>query len=137
MTYQEYFEEHPEYKTDEEKKKAWSDHCYEVQNEKMKVGEGATVYYWTDAEAYTIIKRTKYSMTLRKDKATLSPDFKPIFIPGGFCGTVINQDEQSYSYEEDPDGIVIIARWSKAKNGFYWKGLKVGSGRHKFYDYNF
>lgn len=102
-----------------------------------EVGDGATVCLWSDREAYTIIKRTAQSLTLQRDKATLSPDFKPEFIPGGFCGHCVNQNEQKYSYESDPEGKKITAWWSKKNNGFYWNGLHVIPGRHEFYDYNF
>ena len=103
----------------------------------VAVGDGMTVCYYTDRNAYTVIARTPCSLTLRRDKAILSPDFKPDFVVGGFAGTVVNQDEQSYTYEEDPDGRVIKAHWSKRKNGWYWDGLHLIAGRHEFYDYNF
>ena len=102
-----------------------------------KAGDGATLNYYTDSKAYTIIKRTAKTLTLQRDKATLNPDFKPDFIPGGFMGTVINQDEQSYTYEPDKNGAVIKAYWSDRKKGFYSDGLYVSAGRHEFYDYNF
>ncbi len=102
-----------------------------------KVGDGATVHYWTDAEAYTIIARTPNTLTLRRCKAILSPDFKPEFIPGGFFGTVINQNEQTYTYEEDENGRIIKAHWSNKYQCFRWDGLRVTKGRHEFYDYNF
>ena len=65
----------------------------------LKEGDGATVCYYTDRHACTVIKRTPKTLTLRQDKAILDPSFKPDFIPGGFFGTVINQNEQSYTYE--------------------------------------
>lgn len=103
-----------------------------------KVGEGATVHYWTDSNAYTIIARTEKSLTLQRDKAILDPNFKPDFIPGGFCGTVVNQYDQSYTYEKDPNGQIRKAYWSETKKGFYVeKTLRVSLGRHEFYDYNF
>lgn len=109
----------------------------EYVRDNAEVGDGMTLCYWTDKEAYTIIKRTAKTLTLRRCKAKLNPDFKPEFIPGGFVGTVINQHEQTYSYEEDPEGQVITAYWSEKEKGFYWHGLHVIAGRHEFYDYNF
>lgn len=104
----------------------------------VKVGDGVTVHYWTDAHAGTIIARTAKTLTIRQDKAILSPDFKPDFIPGGFCGTVINQNEQTYTYEPDENGMIYKAYWSDRKCGFYAeKCLRVTKGRHEFYDYNF
>lgn len=107
-------------------------------HENVQVGDGVTVHYWTDQEAYTVIKKTRCTLTIRRDKATLKPTFKPIFIAGGFAGTVINQDEQEYDYEPDPNGRVYVAHWSEKKNGYYVDGhLYVSAGRHEFYDYNF
>lgn len=140
MTYQEYMKMHEGeqgFETKEARTAKWDEHCKKVQDEKLQVGEGATVHYWTDRNAYTIIKRTKSSITMRRDKAILNPNFKPDFVAGGFFGTVLNQDEQEYTYEEDENGRVITARWSKAKHGYYWDGLRVTAGRHEFYDYNF
>ena len=110
----------------------------EVKWEDVKVGDGVTVRYWSDAHAGTVIARTARSLTIQRDKATLSPDFIPEFIPGGFCGTVVNQNEQTYSYEPDPKGCIYKAFWSEKKRGFYAdKCLRICKGRHEFYDYNF
>lgn len=106
--------------------------------DQLKVGDGATVCYWTDATACTVIKRTANTLTLRQDKATLKPSFKPEFIVGGFCAHCVNQAEQEYDYEPDPNGRIFKAYWSESKKGFYAdKTLRVIAGRHEFYDYNF
>lgn len=106
--------------------------------DQLKVGDGATVCYWTDATACTVIKRTAKTLTLRQDKATLKPSFKPEFIVGGFCAHCVNQAEQEYDYEPDPNGRIFKAYWSESKKGFYAdKSLRVIAGRHEFYDYNF
>lgn len=105
--------------------------------ENVEPGDGMTVCLWSDRHAYTVIKKTKTTVTLRRCKATLSPDFKPEFIVGGFVAHCTNQNEQTYTYEEDPDGEVIIAHWSQKKAGYYTNGAHVIAGRHEFYDYNF
>lgn len=106
--------------------------------ENIKVGDGATVHYWSDAEAYTVIKRTGKTLTLRRDKATLKESFKPEFVVGGFAAHCLNQEEQEYDYEPDPDGRIVTAYWSERRKGFYVeKTLRVSAGRHEFYDYNF
>ena len=51
----------------------------------IQVGDGVTVNLWSDRYAATVIKVTKSSVTVRRDKATLNPDFKPEWIPGGFA----------------------------------------------------
>lgn len=104
----------------------------------VKVGDGATVNYWSDRHAGTIVKVTKCSITIQRDKAILSPDFKPEFIPGGFAAHCINQDEQSYTYERNPEGERTTLRWSKVYNQYGQPGdLTASKGRHEYYDYNF
>lgn len=106
--------------------------------ESYVVGDGATVNYWTDAHAYTIIGKTAKTLTLQRDKATLSPDFQPEWVSGGFAGHCVNQNEQTYDYERDTNGMVVKAYWSDRKCGYYVdKTLRVSHGRHEFYDYNF
>lgn len=117
----------------------------------LSVGDGLTVSLWTDAHAYTIIKKTATTMTLRRDKATLDPSFKPEIIPGGFSGHCANQQDQTYSYESDPQGEVIKVSlrvwsdtegnerrlWKKAGVGIREQGGNVSVGRREFHDYNF
>lgn len=104
----------------------------------IKVGDGVTVNLWTDRYAATVIWVTKTSVTVQRDKATLNLDFKPEWIPGGFAGHCINQYEQTYSYERDPNGKTYDFRWSN-KYGQYGQpgNLTLSKGRHEFYDYNF
>lgn len=105
--------------------------------ENVEVGDGMTLCLWSDRHAYTVIKKTKTTVTLRRCKATLNPNWKPEWIPGGFAAHCTNQNEQTYTYEEDPQGEVITAHWSEKKSGYYHKGCHVIPGRHEFYDYNF
>lgn len=72
---------------------------------------------------------------MQRDKATLDPDFKPEFYPGGFAGHVANNHAQTYSYESDPDGETRKARLTK--RGWESLGFPVRKGRREFYDYNF
>jgi hypothetical protein len=117
----------------------------------LAIGDGVTVSIWTDCEAYTIIKRTATTMTLREDKATRSPNFKPEFVAGGFAGHCVNQNEQSYTYEPNltgPTTKVSLRRWTDEEGNErrLWKKVGVGKferggnvypGRSKFHDYNF
>ena len=105
--------------------------------ENAKVGDGATVHLWSDAHAYTIIKRTANTLTLRRCKAKHANGWKPEWIPGGFSAICINDEDQRWEYEEDDDGEIKVAHWSK-RNGFRVDGcLHVTAGRHEHYDYNF
>lgn len=103
----------------------------------LNVGDGVTLHIGSDAYAYTIIKKTAQSITCQQDKATLSKDFVPDVSMGGFFCHVHNSEEQSYTYERDPQGEIIVAHWSEKKRGFFWKNLRVTAGRHQYYDYNF
>lgn len=103
-----------------------------------KVGDGATVNYWTDRHAATIIKVTAKSITVQRDKATLKPEFKPERVAGGFAGVVINQNDQDYTYERDENGQKITFYWSEKYQRYGQpNNLSLSKGRHEFYDYNF
>ena len=103
----------------------------------VEVGDGVTLCLYSDAHAYTVIAKTAKTITIQRDKATLSPDFKPEFIPGGFAAHCTNQDEQKWSYERDPNGDVLKCRWSEKRGMFVYKGCQIRNGRHEYYDYNF
>lgn len=109
-------------------------------NREIEVGDGVTYQLYTDSYACTVIKRTPKTITIQRDKATLSPDFKPKFIPGGFSAHCTNNEEQSYTYERDPNGDIYVCHWSE-KEGRFRSGsdgsFKIRRGRHEFYDYNF
>lgn len=106
----------------------------------VKVGDGATVCLHSDCHAGTIVKVTKCSITIQYDKATLDPNFKPEFVTGGFAGHCTNQEDQTYTYERNPEGRKEVYRWSNKYNCYQGGGdgsVKVIKGRHEFYDYNF
>lgn len=104
----------------------------------IEVGDGVTVNYYTDRHAYTVIKRTANTLTLRRCKAVLDPDWKPIVIKLGFVGHTVNNDSQAYTYEEDEDGRILVARWSEKHCRFFVHSmLSCSPGRHEFYDYNY
>ena len=106
-------------------------------NREVKVGDGITISLYSDAHAYTIIKRTANTITIQRDKATLKEDFKPEIIPMGFAGRCMNNYEQDYDYERDEDGTTKILHWSEKYGNWIAKGGSVSLGRHEFYDYNF
>lgn len=105
----------------------------------IEVGDGITINLYSDSNAYTVIKRTKSTITIQRDKATLKPEFKPEFVRGGFSCICTNQNDQDYDYEKNENGRIITLRWSNKYNtwstGNY--GSNVSLGRHEFYDYNF
>ena len=104
----------------------------------VKVGDGVTINLWSDRHAATVIKVTAKTVTVCRDKATLNPDFKPEFTPGGFAAHCTNQSEQSYTYEPDEKGEVRTFHWSDKFQRYGQPGnLTLSKGRHEFYDYNF
>ena len=115
----------------------WIEEAYDLYfKENVKVGDGVTVHLYSDAHAYTVIKRTANTLTLRRCKATHADGWKPEYIPGGFSVICINDEDQRWQYEEDEDGEIVKANWSK--RGFRVYGsCYVTFGRHEHYDYNF
>jgi hypothetical protein len=104
----------------------------------VNVGDGVTVNLWSDAHAATVIKKTKTTVTVQYDKATLDPNWKPEWIPGGFAGHCVNQDEQTYTYERNPNGRIETYHWSNKYCSYGQPGnLRLTKGRREFYDYNF
>ena len=106
-------------------------------HEELQVGDGVTIHLYTDAEAYTVIKRTASTITVQRDKAIRDPNFKPQFDVGGFAGHCTNQNEQTYTYERDKNGSTLTLRFSKKYGRFMYLEKAIGIGRHEFYDYNF
>lgn len=104
--------------------------------DELEVGDHAHVCLWTDVEPVTVIKRTPKTITVRYDKATLSPDWKPEWVVGGFAGHCTNQDSQDWIIEEDTNGTTGTFR--RRKTGWYDKSdCRLYPGWRKFYDYNF
>jgi hypothetical protein len=89
-----------------------------------RVGDGATVLCWTDRHAGTIMKVTRYSLTVQLDKAVRVDN-------NGMS------ESQEYRYEPDPDGRIEVFRVTK--RGFKNKsgnGLLIGT-RNSYHDYSF
>lgn len=117
----------------------------------LNVGDGVTVSLWTDSSAYTIVKKTPTTMTLRADKAELINGDDLIFHTGGFTAHCENQADQRYSYEADPHGYEIkisLRRWSdeegnerrtwkRSGTGTFEHGGNAYAGRRAFRDFNF
>lgn len=93
----------------------------------VKVGDGVTIYLWSDSHAATVIKRTKYSITVQQDKA-IRTDNNGI------------SEHQEYRYERNPRGEITTYRWSNKYGCFCNSGdqsIKIGNGRYEYYDYSF
>lgn len=117
----------------------------------LAVGDGVSVSLWSDIEAYTIVKRTATTITLRQDFAELLNAADLRFIPGGFSAHCENQADQVYAYLPNADGheVKITLRrwkdeegnerrkWKRAGTRTFERGGNAYAGRRKFHDFNF
>jgi hypothetical protein len=117
----------------------------------LQVGDGVSMTIYTDAHAYTIIKRTAKTITLQEDNATLINGDKLHFHIGGFAAHCSNQHEQKYDYSPNPNGAIVkISRrewvdgagckrvkWKRSGSDTRSPGNAARPGRRKFHDYNF
>lgn len=108
-------------------------------NRELQVGDGVTLHLWTDREAYTVIARTKCTLTIQRDKATRDPSFKPEWVTGGFSAICLNDHEQKWILERDPNGRIEVCHWSEKKGRWQTGEGQIGvyAGRYEYYDYNF
>lgn len=84
------------------------------------------------------VSRTAQTVTLAKVEVATDPEWtaKREFLPGGFCGHVPNQSEQTWIFDHINRGVTRTIR--RTKNGWSHKGVRFIEGRaREFYDYNF
>ena len=89
------------------------------------VGMGATIIYYTDRVAGTIVKVTKCQVHVQTDKA-IRIDKNGM------------SDAQEWRHERDPDGEIKV--FHKSKRGYVntRKGIRLGIGyRNTFHDFSF
>ena len=108
--------------------------------DEMEVGDHCHICHWTDVSPCTVIKRTPTTITVRHDKATRRPEWKPEWVIGGFSAHCTNNDDQENAWiiEEDPNGYTEVFRWSKRINAYKnASDEKLSPEWAKFHDYNF
>jgi len=108
-----------------------------------EIGMGATIVYWSDRQACTIVDVSKNgrTVTVTEDTATLTNSDELKCHAGGFAAHV--SGTQKYSYKSNPDG--PTKQYSLRKNGRWIRvGQSMRSGtnlsvghRSQYYDYNF
>jgi len=105
---------------------------------KPRVGDGSTICRFSDRTACTVVRVSPSGKTLylQPDTATLD-GWKPEIIPGGFSGHCVNNDEQRYTYETNPNA--PLHRATRRKDGRFRTSHResVIPGRNHFHDYNF
>lgn len=109
-------------------------------SKRIVIGTGATFIGWSDRAAYHVvaISASRRTLTLARATAKLDPTWKPIVAPGGFVGHCLNNNEQRWLIEENPNGDRVTVRLHK--NG-QWRAANgnrysIGEAR-EFHDYNF
>lgn len=126
--------------------------CLDLQDSRrdipsFKIGDLVTESLYSDSHAGRVIdiRRNGREVVMQEDTAIIDPTFKPEFVSGGFAGHCVNQRDQKYTYQPNPDGAVSVftlRAWRRIK---VWtrKGNdpnghnQLKHGQHKFYDYNF
>ena len=117
----------------------------------LNIGDGVSVSVWTDVGAYTIIKKTRTTMTLRSDSAKLVNRDELRFAVGGFMAHCENQEDQRYEYTPNPNGCEVKItlrrwaddegnerrKWKRAGTGSFQQGGNAYAGRRAFRDFNF
>lgn len=117
----------------------------------LNVGDGVSVSVWSDVDAFTIVKKTATTMTLRGDFQKLINREELVFHAGGFAAHCENQHVQRYEYSPNLDGHemkITLRRWKDAEGnerrawkksgvGIFEQGGNVYAGRRAFYDFNF
>jgi hypothetical protein len=94
---------------------------------------------YSDINPFEIVRRiSDKTLEIRSMSYEQDPSWKPNFVSGGFCGTVVNQSEQRWIISSNELGTIVRIRLGK-------KGWKDSGGNRyaladqpqKFYDYNF
>ena len=94
---------------------------------------------YSDIHPFEIVRRVSdKTLEIRPMHTERDPEWKPNFVQGGFCGTVVNQNEQRWIITKNEKSTPFRIRLSK-------KGWKdAGGARYQisdkpvmFYDYNF
>jgi hypothetical protein len=117
----------------------------------LNVGDGVSVSVWSDVDAYTIVKKTPTTITLRRDNAELINREELVFHAGGFAAHCENQHVQRYEYSPNLEGneIKISLRswsdeegnerrkWKRSGTRTFEGGGNAYAGRRAFHDFNF
>lgn len=95
---------------------------------------------YSDINPYEVIKVvSEKCIEIREMKAEKNPNFKPVFVAGGFSAICLNQGNQEWIIEPDESRPVIRIRANK-KLGWadkYGKKFILSDKPVKYYDYNF
>jgi len=95
---------------------------------------------YSDVEPFEVVRRVSdKTLEVRPMKAERDPSWQMDFRPGGFLGTVVNQNDQKWIISSHPEGRVFRIRLRK--DGFWYSPYgdryKLADRPVRFYDYNF
>lgn len=82
-----------------------------------KIGDAATILWYSDTTPATIIARTPKSLTVQEDSHKVASGTWPDF---------------TYEYERNPDGVIRKFHWSE-KKGWQAEGLRLLVGNRRYY----
>jgi hypothetical protein len=111
------------------------------------VGQHVTEFHYTDRDAWEVIEViSPRRIKIRELDAECTR--KPTkFIPGGFCGTFIDNYDQEYKLTSNPNNKIKILSWRSKKQRWCEVGQQTryskfglhrkGEQAEKFYDWNF
>jgi len=94
---------------------------------------------YSDVNPFEIIRKiSEKTVEIRAMNAEQDPNWKPDFVAGGFCGTVVNQRDQRWIISSRVEAPVVRIRlgkqgWKDANGNRY----QLADQPRKFYDYNF
>lgn len=94
---------------------------------------------YSDAYPFEIVRRVSdKTIEIREMSAVRDESWKPDFVQGGFCGTVMNQNQQRWIISSKPDARIIRIRngkrgWRDAGGNRY----QLADKPFRFHDYNF
>lgn len=111
------------------------------------VGQHVTEFHYTDRDAWEVIEVISPRRIKIRELDAECTNKPKNFVPGGFCGTFIDNHDQEYKLTSNPNNKIKILSWrSKAKRwcevGQQTRYSKFGLHRKGeqatyFYDYNF
>jgi hypothetical protein len=104
----------------------------------LPAGKYFTEHGYSQSYPWMVIASTPSGKTLTLAKVDVAPDpeWKPDFIPGGFCAHCTNQSDQTWLFDKVDRSHTVTIR--KTKKGWARKGTRFSEDRAvEFYDYNF
>jgi hypothetical protein len=112
-----------------------------TQNTDREIFTFATKLGGTDRDPCEIIKWVSdCTIEIRHMKVERDPAYKPEFVAGGFSAVCLNQEDQKWIIEPNPENPIFRIRWSRRKKCWqdaHGNHFALAREPRKYYDYNF